>query len=81
MSIVTNLHGRLRNTALPISHGLITLFEAVINSIHAIEEADLSMESGEIKVEILRNPQRNFEFKKPIIKEGWTQKRILLVLK
>lgn len=34
----TNLQGRLRNLALPKKSGLIPLFEAVVNSIHAIED-------------------------------------------
>ena len=34
----TALEGRLRNTNLPYSKGLIPVFEAVINSIEAIEE-------------------------------------------
>ncbi len=34
----TNLKGRLRNTSLPKSHGLMPVFEAVVNSIHSIEE-------------------------------------------
>ncbi|WP_152184546.1 ATP-binding protein [Sulfurimonas indica] len=38
MSVKTNLHGRLRNTPLPVNQGLMPLFEAVVNSIHSIEE-------------------------------------------
>ncbi len=30
MSMNTNLHGRLRNTSLPVGHGLLCLFEAVV---------------------------------------------------
>ena len=56
MSMETNLHGRLRNTSLPLSHGLMPLFEAVVNSIHSIEEAGISPEQGEISVKIIRNP-------------------------
>ena len=36
MNISTNLNGRLRNTSLPLSCGLLPLFEAVINSIHGL---------------------------------------------
>jgi len=54
----TNLQGRLRNTSLPSSHGLLPLFEAVVNSIHAIEDAGLSSGSGRITVEILRDRQQ-----------------------
>jgi hypothetical protein len=62
MSIKTNLHGRLRNTSLPKSHGLMPLFEAVVNSIHSIEEDGLSSAQGNITVEILRSPQGQFVF-------------------
>ncbi len=57
MSIVTNLHGRLRNTSLPYSSGLFPVFEAVANAIHAIEDADQTMEQGRITVDILRDNQ------------------------
>ncbi|HBF37021.1 MAG TPA: ATP-binding protein [Firmicutes bacterium] len=57
MSLNTNLHGRLRNTILPKSHGLLPLFEAVVNSIHAIEEAGLDNSEGIIDIEIIRSPQ------------------------
>jgi len=56
-AMMTNLHGRLRNTYLPKSHGLLPLFEAVVNSIHAIEEAGVSTLDGRITAEILRRPQ------------------------
>ena len=54
MKIETNLQGRLRNTSLPQSSGLMPVFEAVINSVHAIEEADISSEAGLIRVSIDR---------------------------
>ncbi len=57
MSIDTNLHGRLRNTSLPASNGIHPLYEAVSNSIHAIEDAGLSAEEGEIVVHIIRDEQ------------------------
>lgn len=50
----TNLSGRLRNTNLPKCHGLLPLYEAVVNSIHAIEEAQLSSEEGKIDIIINR---------------------------
>lgn len=62
MSIVTNLHGRLRNTSLPYSSGLFPVYEAVANAIHAIEDADRTMEQGLITVEILRDKQLGFGF-------------------
>ncbi|MGR3316921.1 MAG: ATP-binding protein [Candidatus Anammoxibacter sp.] len=62
MSMETNLHGRLRNTSLPYSRGLMPLFDAVVNSIHSIEEAGLSLASGNITIEILRSTQTQFDF-------------------
>jgi len=57
MSMNTHLKGRLRNTPLPTSHGLFCLFEAVVNSIHAIAERSTNRNFGQIKIEILRVPQ------------------------
>lgn len=54
MSLETNLAGRLRNTSLPLSAGLMPLFEAVVNSIHAVEDKDLPSELGHVRIEILR---------------------------
>ena len=50
----TNLGGRLRNTPLPLTSGLLPLFEAVVNSIHALEEAGVSTVDGRIGITILR---------------------------
>lgn len=54
LHLQTNLSGRLRNTALPQSSGLLPLFEAVVNSIHAIEETDRELDQGMIRVKIVR---------------------------
>ena len=54
MNIKTNLRGRLRNTTLPKTNGLLPLFEAVVNSIHALEEAQTQPELGLIRVVIER---------------------------
>lgn len=62
MSMDTNLHGRLRNTSLPVGSGLMPLFEAVVNSIHAIEEAGLPMSEGRITVQVLRGSQKSLDF-------------------
>ena len=56
MNIETNLPGRLRNTTLPKSSGLLPLFEAIVNSIHALEEAQTQPEQGLIRVVIEREP-------------------------
>jgi len=70
MNLETNLQGRLRNTSLPYSHGLLPLFEAVVNSIHAIEDAGLSSGSGRITVEILRDTQQVLDFESAPRKRG-----------
>ena len=60
MSIKTNLSGRLRNTPLALSRGLMPLFDAVVNSIHSIEEKDElsgSDSPSDIVVEIERRSQ------------------------
>lgn len=57
MSLNTNLVGRLRNTPLPRSHGLMPVFEAVVNSIHSIAEVNGNATYGEIEIEIIRVSQ------------------------
>lgn len=56
MSLQTNLKGRLRNTSLPKSHGLMPVFEAVVNSIHSIEEKG-NADNGKIVLRINRSTQ------------------------
>jgi hypothetical protein len=51
------LQGRLRNTPLPLGHGLLPLFEAVVNSIHSIEERGVAGDAGKIEIEVLRSAQ------------------------
>ena len=65
MSIKTNLAGRLRNTSLPMNHGLMPLFDAVVNSIHSIEEDSNDMSSGNIVVEIIRSSQLQLGLETP----------------
>lgn len=60
MSLQTNLKGRLRNTSLPKSHGLMPVFEAVVNSIHSIEEKG-NNESGKIVLRINRDTQSSLD--------------------
>lgn len=64
MSIATNLHGRLRNTSLSAGNGMLPLFEAVANSIHAIEDASLPPTEGYISVKIIRDGQVRIDFDK-----------------
>ena len=62
MTMQTNLRGRLRNTSLPGSHGLLPLFETVVNSIHALEEAGVPTDDSCISVEIIRSGQQEMAF-------------------
>ncbi|MFH4483096.1 ATP-binding protein [Vibrio parahaemolyticus] len=61
MSLQTNLKGRLRNTSLPKSHGLMPVFEAVVNSIHSIEEKGNS-DNGKVVLRINRATQQSLDF-------------------
>lgn len=54
MSLHTNLQGRLRNTHLPKSHGLLPVFETVVNSIHSLEEKG-NLTTGQIILKIQRD--------------------------
>ncbi|HEI9768988.1 TPA: ATP-binding protein [Morganella morganii] len=60
MSLQTNLKGRLRNTSLPKSHGLMPVFEAVVNSIHSIEETKNPF-NGKIVLRINRTTQGSLD--------------------
>ena len=62
MNIATNLQGRLRNTALSMSSGMSPLYEAVSNSIHAIEDAELSADKGRIIIHLIRDEQSVISF-------------------
>src|SRR5882757_3889066 len=53
-----DLPGRIRNTRLLYSHSLLPLFEAVINSIHAVDET-LNPKNGVINVHVLRDHQQH----------------------
>lgn len=56
--IGTHLPGRVRNVSLAPSNGLMPLFEAVSNSIHAIEDAGRAPDEGRIRIEIRRGAPR-----------------------
>ncbi|UTO28677.1 ATP-binding protein [Bartonella harrusi] len=53
----TNFSGRVRNTSLPSTHALMPLFEAVVNSIHSIEDIGNDFSSSRITVSIIRSDQ------------------------
>lgn len=68
LMINTNLHGRIRNTHLSKNNGFMTVYEAVVNSIHAIEELTEESGKGYISIEIIRSDQTEANFgdsKKP----------------
>lgn len=52
------IRGRLRNTNLPRTKALFPVFEAVVNSIHAIDELGAGT-SGSINVEVVRDKQQS----------------------
>jgi len=54
-----DLVGRIRNTKLPAKHGLMPVFEAIVNSIHAIEER--GNRDGLVRVRIQRDGQTAIE--------------------
>ena len=62
MDLITNLQGRLKNTALPQSNGLLPVFESISNAIHAIEDAGLAMTRGSITLEVIRSSQASFDY-------------------
>lgn len=52
VSFVEDIAGRVRNTSLPLSKGLLPLFEAISNSIDAIEEN--TEQNGSITIKVKR---------------------------
>jgi hypothetical protein len=71
MNMDTRLPGRVRNTPLPRSNGLFPLFEAVVNSIHAIAERGIGFAQGRIVIEILRFPQSRLPLPKSPQEKNW----------
>ena len=66
MSLNTSLKGRLRNANLPKSQALFPLFEAVINSIHSIDERikndkEFEISKAYIKVKLICSIQRSLD--------------------
>nr|WP_199044843.1 hypothetical protein [Dyella sp. ASV24] len=70
MTMNTNFKGRLRNTQLPASKPLLPLFEAVVNSIHSIEDANQDGSPGRIEIEICREGQGSLDFDRRTAKPG-----------
>ena len=59
MSLNTSLKGRLRNTTLPLTNALFPVYEAVVNSIHSIDELRKQDDSyqGKIIIKVIRSGQ------------------------
>lgn len=62
MDLKTSLSGRLRNTSLPKTSALFPLFEAIVNSIHAIDErveqdSSISLDDCTITIKVIRSSQ------------------------
>lgn len=51
----SNVRGRVQNTNLPKTQALLPLFEAIINSVEAIEDSGRPPAEGQIEVEVLRH--------------------------
>ena len=62
MDLSTNLRGRLKNTSLPLSGGLLPVFETISNAIHAIEDANIPMHQGVITLDVIRDGQASLEY-------------------
>ena len=62
MDLITNLQGRLKNTSLSQSNGLLPVFESISNAIHAIEDSGLPMNQGMITLEVIRSAQTSFDY-------------------
>src|SRR5689334_8892771 len=50
----TDLAGKIQNTSLPKKKALLPMFEAIVNSIQAIEDAGLEPSQGKIKITLYR---------------------------
>ena len=62
IDLKTSLSGRIRNTSLPKSLALFPLFEAIVNSIHAIDERieqdeSITLDDCKITIKVIRNAQ------------------------
>ena len=63
----TNLEGKIRNTNVPLYRPLLPLFEAITNSIQAIEDAGNGQ--GKIDISINRSKQTTLELT-PIFRQS-----------
>jgi hypothetical protein len=58
-----DIKGKIKEKKLAYSNTLLPLFEAIVNSIHAIEE-DSATQIGIIEIDIIRSAQKGLEFGK-----------------
>ena len=77
MSIRTSLKGRLRNLNLPKNNALLALFEAVVNSIHSIDERlvkdpSYSLSLAKIDVYLKYSEQMSLENKAQVAVVGFS---------
>lgn len=61
MGLTTSLHGRLRNTVLPKTHGLLPLFEAVVNAVQSLDDLSQHSDQHSVRVDIIRSGQGAIE--------------------
>lgn len=54
----SDLVGRIKNTSLSPKDALMPIFEAIVNSIHSIEQRFEDLSEGKIDVKVIRNGQR-----------------------
>ena len=61
-----NITGRVKNTTLPVSRALFSLFEAIVNSLHAISNSKRN--DGEIIINVQREQLLDIDSSKVISK-------------
>jgi hypothetical protein len=59
--MLIDIKGKINEKKLAFSNTLLPLFEAIVNSIQAIEE-DSSTKTGIIEIDIIRSNQKNMDF-------------------
>lgn len=59
--MISNVRGRVKNTQLPKSQALLPLFEAIINSIDAIEDIKNDVSDGLISIKIISAQEELFD--------------------
>lgn len=78
-TVSSDLIGRLRNTTLKKSQGLMPLYEAIVNSIHSLDETPPSEAPPSIQIHIKRH-ETTGELDLMKSKRGPEKKQILMIL-